>query len=672
MMKNNNQNKYCNCQNFSNDNLINIEKNYFFCEKCGSILIKISNNNFYYTMKSKQKINRTEFNPIEIIRSMKKKTESDYPYLSNEYNMNEKEKNNKESFLTSINLYLKYRKIIILTLQKMMKMFDFTDLIFYQCLFYIDNYLSHNMSEDISEKTVLYYLVGYFLISSKFRETDIYEPSLDSFCGIKNKTYLTVEKISLYEAICLKSIKYNIFSYSAYDWISELINIGIVFNCEINQNNSIILIRGHRHTILNTISKYIQKILLNIALKNIFIKYTPMYIAFSLIQIAREKYLDKNYINPKLYNNLLNLYGINFNDYKNCYIELKSEIEDKKFDKKDTIKLEELEKKIDDNTINEIEKPKKGSTDDNLKLNNNYKIDKKVVVENKMKSSNAILYLRDNLIKIDEEQRKNENNEINNIINNYNDKNNNIDNISQINLIKDEAKNNINDLNQNKIRKSQDLKPLKIKNKSKLFINCNSNIFKSNDDLPKINQILDPCLNDILDNKDKIDNNSSSKEVEAVTIKFLKTNHKTLNPIKKTNSIDSNNKRYFQSIFRNNNLNNNLNNNNEFKHKEEFDSMRKTIFGDIVNNHKKVKSTKSISILSGPKNKMQSSNVIINIQSTHNLIKEDVNDEENKNNNNEINIKGKCKSKEKIKNIFDGKEKKIYLATRRNQSTNKN
>ena len=397
-----------------------------------------------------------------------------------------------------------------------------------------------------------------------------------------------------------------------------------------------------------------------------------MYIAFSLIQIAREKYLDKNYINPKLYNNLLNLYGINFNDYKNCYIELKSEIEDKKFDKKDTIKLEELEKKIDDNTINEIEKPRKSSTDDNLKLNNNYKIDKKVVVENKMKSSNAILYLRDNLIKIKEEQRKNENNEINNIINNYNDKNNNIDNIFQINLIKNEAKNNINYLNQNKIRKSQDLKPLKIKNKSKLFINCNSNIFKSNDDLPKINQILDPCLNDILDNKDKIDNNSSSKEAEAVTIKFLKTNHKTLNPIKKTNSIDSNNKRYFQSIFRNNNLNNNLNNNNEIKNKEEFDSMRKTIFGDIVNNHKKVKSTKSISILSGPKNKMQSSNVIINIQSTHNLIKEDVNDEENKNNNNEINIKGKCKSKEKIKNIFDGKEKKIYLATRRNQSTNKN
>ena len=39
--------------------------------------------------------------------------------------------------------------------------------------------------------------------------------------------------------------------------------------------------------------KYIKKMLLNIALKNILVKYSPMYIAFSLIQIAREKYLDK-------------------------------------------------------------------------------------------------------------------------------------------------------------------------------------------------------------------------------------------------------------------------------------------------------------------------------------------------------------------------------------------
>ena len=58
-------------------------------------------------------------------------------------------------------------------------MLDFSDLIFFQTLFYIDNYLSHKMTEEFSEKKILYYLVGYFLCSSKLKETDIYEPSLD-------------------------------------------------------------------------------------------------------------------------------------------------------------------------------------------------------------------------------------------------------------------------------------------------------------------------------------------------------------------------------------------------------------------------------------------------------------------------------------------------------------
>ena len=122
----------------------------------------------------------------------------------------------------------------------------------------------------------------------------------------------------------MKSIKYNIFSYSAYDWLSELISIGFVFDCEVNKNNEIILINGHRHSIINTISKYALKILLNITVKNIFIKFSPMYIAFSLVQIAKEKYFDKNVINTKLFNYFINLYGVNFNDYKKCYKELKS------------------------------------------------------------------------------------------------------------------------------------------------------------------------------------------------------------------------------------------------------------------------------------------------------------------------------------------------------------
>ena len=72
-----------------------------------------------------------------------------------------------------------------------------------------------------------------------------------------------------------------------------------------------------------------MKLLLDITIKNIFIKYSPIYIAFSLIQISREKFLDNNHINNNLYNSLINLFGVYFEDYKKCYEELKKELIEK-------------------------------------------------------------------------------------------------------------------------------------------------------------------------------------------------------------------------------------------------------------------------------------------------------------------------------------------------------
>ena len=86
MSKDLKDNKYCNCQIYSDKNIIKPNKNYSFCEKCGSILIKDGNNNICYTIKPKQKQKPIEFNPIEIIKSMKKKTDLDYPNLNKELN----------------------------------------------------------------------------------------------------------------------------------------------------------------------------------------------------------------------------------------------------------------------------------------------------------------------------------------------------------------------------------------------------------------------------------------------------------------------------------------------------------------------------------------------------------------------------------------------------------
>ena len=698
MLKDNMANKICYCKSPNNKEILKKNINHSFCDKCGCILIKSNNGRIYYTLKPKQKIKPNDLNPIEIIKSMKKKTEKDYPYLNNEYYMDDIKKYNKESFMKSINLYLKQRKMIILVLQKMMKMLDFSDLIFYQCLFYIDFYLSQNMTEDMSEKKILYYLVGYFLCSAKLKETDIYEPNLDSFCCLKKKIYLSIDKIAYYEIVCLKSIKYNIFSYSAYDWLTELISIGFVFDCEVNKNNEIILINGHRHSIINTISKYALKMLLNITVKNIFIKFSPMYIAFSLMQIAREKYLDKNVINIKLFNYLINLYGVNFNDYKKCYKELKAEIEQKQIEIKGTNDILETEKNMENEPKNEnkdffdIEKLKKGSQGDATEKHNHCKMDKNVLVSNKMKSSNAILRLRESLLEPKEEIEKDKNKDKEPINNEKNNHDNNIEdnsdqkdenekkNKNEINTSKDENniivfeennddKNNMDieykfnveskddaseekdNTNKNKLRSSLELSHIKPKNH--LFINCN-NQYRSNENLPKINPLFNQDHQSQLNTeKNKKDEKhlkcSSSKEIAN---KFLKTNQKTLNPVRNRRTMsNTNHKKY--SINISNYTNNNIDNNG-IKPKEDLDSMRKSLF--YGNSNKKLNSNEAI----------------IDLKKSNNNKKLSNNDnKQNEKNSQQQNTKRLvCKSKGKSINNLEGKETKAYIPNKRNQSTN--
>ena len=98
MSNDNKQNKICNCQISNNKDILKPNVNHSFCDKCGSVLIKSSNGKINYTIKPKQKIKPAEFDPIEIIKAMKSKTEKDYPYLNIEYNMDDMNKYNQDEF----------------------------------------------------------------------------------------------------------------------------------------------------------------------------------------------------------------------------------------------------------------------------------------------------------------------------------------------------------------------------------------------------------------------------------------------------------------------------------------------------------------------------------------------------------------------------------------------
>ena len=89
----------------------------------------------------------------------------------------------------------------------------------------------------VSQKKLLYYLVGYFLCVAKFQEIEILEPDFENFFQIDKGIYLSQDKIGYYEQLCLKRINYNLFSYSAYDWLIILCSNGVIFNNEIENNN---------------------------------------------------------------------------------------------------------------------------------------------------------------------------------------------------------------------------------------------------------------------------------------------------------------------------------------------------------------------------------------------------------------------------------------------------
>ena len=61
--------------------------------------------------------------------------------------------------------------------------------------------------------------------------------------------------------------------------------------------------------------------------------------------------MDKKLINNDLYFQLINLYGVNFNDYEKCYFDLKKELKELKRDKETSIINNEKEEKEEKDKI---------------------------------------------------------------------------------------------------------------------------------------------------------------------------------------------------------------------------------------------------------------------------------------------------------------------------------
>ena len=635
---------------------------YIYCPKCGSISINYENNS-YYTLKPKNMENEIEIDPVQVVKEMIKNQKINFPFLENDFNINPNESQSKiNQIKENIFLYLSKRKTLLLYLQNITRILNYSDLSFYHCLLDIDLYLSHNISQKMTNEDLIYYLIGFFLNSSKFKETDIYEPELYIFCNNDSKYNLNKERISYYEAKCLKLMGYNFFIFSAYDWLSTFMGIGYIFEGEIDKNNL---------EEINEINTYAFKLLVAITPKNIFFKYSTLYSAISIIKICREDKLDKNKINNTLFDKLLDIYNITFKDCENCYNEIRFALDNDNSERISTYSgasnIDSIKK---NRTLGEMQLDKKDF--ENLKKINNkfgnriikFNLRRKLNLKQNFKDSFQLKLLNSNYRF--KTYSNNNQESINSRRKNHNNKNtikrqktlqiveymfNNLPKIGEENSnkrIKTDTGIKQRQMKKyftikNDAQKNNNIKTKKVRNRSGNSLDIKL-VYKNDKSPLKFNGFIRNITFDALKNKEinnkKIkknkSNNSGYLNKSNDTMKYVNTNpnininiknniniffelkDKEKNKKNKKNNLEIN-------IFKNNNyiMNNNNFNNNRIKSKEKQNERNysenknnvKIIKKDIINNKKiaqYLKEEKTISLDKNIKNDLINRNNIIN------------------------------------------------------------
>ena len=275
------------------EKLLLIGRAYFYCYKCGKLII-VKNLKIYESITE----GKLEYNPIKVINQMllydQKKIIIDNFYISD--------------------IYIKNRDIFIYYIKQFSRKVNYSKSIFYSCLHLMDYYLIHELKNEITKRTIALIALGFFLISAKFYETDIYEPKLNQFCKVDKDIVISMNEMIINEIKCLKMMDYNIVNYSVYDWLKALNKVGYVFNNKINKLK------------FEQIKERQKLLLRRIIHSNILYSYDSFKIAISIIHISMDNIFFNDKISKELFDLFLTIFSKKFSDYEQCYIDIKAYI----------------------------------------------------------------------------------------------------------------------------------------------------------------------------------------------------------------------------------------------------------------------------------------------------------------------------------------------------------
>ena len=517
---------------------------YFYCYKCGKLII-VKDLNIYESLNK----GKFEFNPIKMINQMILNQKKEIKIIKDKFN------NNNMNIMIQNNIYIKNRDTFIFYLNQFCNKMNYSERVFYHCLYLLDSYLIHILKKEISKRTIILITLGFFLISSKFIETDIFEPNINQFCKIEKDIIISQKEILNMEIKCLQLINYNILNYSTYDWLEILNKVGVVFNTQpINFKIEQIYEK----------QKYLLKRIINY---DSLYKYNSFQIALSIIHITLDNFFSINKINKDLFEIFLSIFNYKYLYYEQCYNDIKNHIFNyNKFnnDSKDDCKQIE--------NYNKTEYSKNN-------LNNCYNQSVEIILKHPIKFSN-INKLDTKNIKINELLFKNKikSEKIINML-----KNKNRTESEEKNNIK--CYKNLNEINSLILPKD---KILFKKERQHLTIDCNNSSYNNNCERIKNNKLSYNNLINFLLNKAK--KNSNSFHDLFNKRKYLINNKNSSRNIA-YNYNNEMNKNSAGNIF---NINNNndlkkslssLSNNSPFKKKEQITKNNTIIFNfDNFNN----------------------------------------------------------------------------------------
>jgi len=277
---------------------------YFYCYKCGKLII-VKDLKMYESLNK----GKFEFNPIKMINQMILKQKKEIKIIKEKFN-----NNNNMNIMMKNNIYIKNRDIFIFYLKQFCNKMNYSERVFYHCLYLLDSYLIQILKKEISKRTIILITLGFFLISSKFIEIDIFEPNINQFCKIEKDIVISQKEILNMEIKCLQLINYNILNYSTYDWLEILNKVGLIFNTQtINLKIEQIYEK----------QKYLLKRIINY---DLLYKYNSFQLALSIINITLDNFFSINKINKDLFELFLSIFNYKYSYYEQCYNDIKNHI----------------------------------------------------------------------------------------------------------------------------------------------------------------------------------------------------------------------------------------------------------------------------------------------------------------------------------------------------------